>query len=311
MVSISERFDQGNDAAEAGHYPGALRLFSEVIDSESATDDQRGRAWECKAQVCLMMEDAYEACHCAKHAMSALPLWGPAVATYAHTLLELGRKDEACEAYRRALSLLVPVEDIIPGLIESKWDDVASGGVESDLHLGPGARIWPCGRLLGAFLLGLPLASHERVLELGCGASGIVGRCCLQSGVGNVLFTDIQDVVDEMVRCSPNALHIQVFDWRDEDACARIIEDFRPTVVVGADLVYTEHIIVPLIARLKDLASSGTDILLSHQSRWSNVDEKLTDEIRLHGLVKDSIMVTKPRGRFARNCELFRLTNAT
>lgn len=302
----TELLERGNDAAEAGNFPEALRIFSDIIESEGTSDDQCGRAWECKAQVNLMMQNADEARRCAEKAMAILPHWGPARATYADVLLELGLNDKACEAYRGAISLSVPVKDIVCGLVEAVWHRVPTVESCHRADIGPASQVWPCGRLLGAYLLGNPLQSHDRVLELGCGASGIVGKCCLQSGVREVLFTDFQDVLDAMQGTS--ALTVRAFDWRNQGDCNALIADFRPTVVIGADLVYNEGVIEPLVARLAELAAAGTDILMCHQSRWPLVDEKLANEFSARGLVKDSIMVTQPQGRFARNCELFRLT---
>ncbi|KAI9057779.1 hypothetical protein FKP32DRAFT_1583224 [Trametes sanguinea] len=158
-----------------------------------------------------------------------------------------------------------PVEPVYPGyasatLLESRTT-IESGTT--------GLRTWSASLLLAQHLLAHPgLIQGRRVLELGCGAGFLaVVAASVQlehsMAAGSLWLTDVNEHVlsrcehNLRLRCNQSCHHpnlnFRPLDWFDalsndrRSSVQGLLEDARPDVILGADVVYDPSIIPPLV----------------------------------------------------------------
>lgn len=146
-----------------------------------------------------------------------------------------------------------------------------------EAELGTGLTIWDGAIVLARYLEQFPSnVIGKRILEVGSG-TGIVGIAAGVLGAQSVLLTDLPYTLENLQHnldrnfppSSPISLVLRVgeLDWMDPIT--------YPTktqwdVIVGADVVWIESLIVPLVTTLAHLASSTTTVLIAHQVRHNS-----------------------------------------
>jgi len=146
-------------------------------------------------------------------------------------------------------------------------DPFAEGLIDMDVYDAHGelpywAELWPSAVALARALRGRALRG-ARVLELGCGLALPSIVAALQGA--RVLATDLQPDALEAARLNAQAndveLELLTLDWRELEAIsARAPFD----LVLGADVLYEDHMVDTLLAVLVKLRSP---VLLADQGR--------------------------------------------
>ncbi|OSD03362.1 hypothetical protein PYCCODRAFT_268392 [Trametes coccinea BRFM310] len=158
-----------------------------------------------------------------------------------------------------------PLKPVYPGyasatLLESRTT-IESGTT--------GLRTWSASLILAQHLLAHPaLIQSRRILELGCGAgflAVVTASIQLEKSLdaGSLWLTDVNEPVlsrcehNLRLRCNrschhPN-LNLRLLDWFDamshdrRSSVQELLDEARPDVILGADVVYDPSIIPPLV----------------------------------------------------------------
>lgn len=180
----------------------------------------------------------------------------------------------------------------------------ASRGVEllirqrpkESLTLGTGVAVWDAGRVLASLVSSephSPLRTGSSVLELGSG-TGVVGLACAAAGASRVVLSDLSRMLP-LLRDNAAATNsllsrgpvvtVAELEWGVTDLSGFIASHFpdqaEPDVIVGADVVFIESQITPLLTVLKALSSSRTTILISTEIRDQNCFKKFMEQAEL------------------------------
>lgn len=149
----------------------------------------------------------------------------------------------------------------------------------SQADLGTGLNTWD-----GAIVLAKYLEKHRHivssasVLELGAG-TGVAGIAAALLGADTVTLSDLPYVIDNLKEnvklntedrqddqgtnvCTNSRIDVQVVDWFDR---ATYPVETAWDYIIGADVVWLEHLVPGLIDTLVACARPNTQILLSHQ----------------------------------------------
>ncbi|EPS68827.1 hypothetical protein M569_05940, partial [Genlisea aurea] len=151
-----------------------------------------------------------------------------------------------------------------------------------------GLMLWESARLMASTLASNQAAvSRKRVLELGCGCSGICSMIAAAASADIVVATDgdqkaldfLMENINSNLR-SPflDRLHVQRLKWGDEDdteAVRKLNDDDGFDIIIGTDVVYNHDSIQPLFATARGLISEEEEeeaaLILCHVYR--GVDE--------------------------------------
>eukprot|EP00887_Chlorella_sp_A99_P000260 scaffold13.g260.t1 len=155
-----------------------------------------------------------------------------------------------------------------------------------------------------------------RVLELGAGGSGIAGLAAACLGA-HVVATDLPAVLPQlegnlqrnrgMVGAAGGSIAAAALDWRDppEQALSRLAAQLEGQLegrqrqhlatplafdwLIGADLIYSEAAIPPLVATIRAVAAAAVGrsqlpLLVAHKHRHDEVDSQLLEQLQAAGL---------------------------
>lgn len=143
--------------------------------------------------------------------------------------------------------------------------------------------IWSCNYVQRDVALRRAFASHARVLELGagCGLLGIVAGCY----GARVTATDLEGVMpllranidahEALVRQHGGSIVSETLEWGPGPAMPF-------DVVLGADLVYYEENVEPLVATLLRVCTEKTIVLLAHENRQPAVQRQALAALSPH-----------------------------
>ncbi|XP_078688402.1 uncharacterized protein LOC144920234 isoform X2 [Branchiostoma floridae x Branchiostoma belcheri] len=189
------------------------------------------------------------------------------------------------------------VQDVTIGNVTLNMKAVYNVTQKDALFFATGLRLWPSARILSMYLAAHPevLASAETILELGSG-SGLVGiaaaKLCGQPG--KVVMTDhnenvlelLQENIDSNFEEGEERPSCEFLDW-----CMGV-ERFKKRygtfdVVLGADIVYSERTIMPMLSTARTLLAEkpSSVFLLVYVGRLKVYDEMFREcsaECQLH-----------------------------
>jgi predicted nicotinamide N-methyase len=168
------------------------------------------------------------------------------------------------------------VEDGLP--IANNLMKISSPG---EAELGTGLTIWDGSIVLAKYLEANPaIVGNKAVLEVGSG-TGIVGIVAGLMGANRSVLTDLQYTLKNLQHnVDKNKPHYEAsynvdvmeLDWfnaatyptttRDENGSEKNWD-----VILGADIVWIEELIVPLVNTLVAIAGFQTDVYVAHQVR--------------------------------------------
>ena len=159
-----------------------------------------------------------------------------------------------------------------------------------------GSAVWEGTSVLLQHLYSLPSAALRgaRVLELGCGV-GVVGIACAALGAAAVELTDNKPALLSLVKhniaanagvargCSALPLNWGVAGWTAFAGCK------QPTLLLGADLVYTDEGAARLCETLACALHDDARLLLAYRERGQGPAFFATLEAR--GLAREAVHV--------------------
>jgi hypothetical protein len=136
-------------------------------------------------------------------------------------------------------------------------------------NLGTGLVSWDGAVALAKYFEKFPeLLSSKRVLELGSG-TGIVGIAAHFLGAGSVRLTDLPYAMENLNTNlglnrlgSETRVSAQILDWKDPRSFPSA-EDVD--IIVGADIVWLEELVPPLVQTLVSCSEHRTIVYLAHQ----------------------------------------------
>ena len=157
-----------------------------------------------------------------------------------------------------------------------------------------GLTIWDGSVILAKYLEHRGNLDGKRVLALGSGV-GLVGISCGVLGAA-VTMTDLDYVMDSLnhnidknkASISSGSLIGLPLDWTNWEGNAITKQPFD--IVLGADIVWLQSLIVPLCDLLKEISivNRNCEILISYQSR-----SKMADHVLYNSLEQRSFKVSK------------------
>ena len=147
---------------------------------------------------------------------------------------------------------------------------------EETLKQHTGGNLWDGAVILAKYLEQNPhTISGNTVLELGAGI-GCAGIAASFLHPSMLLLTDLAYAVPNIQRnvnnnCTglniyhDNGIQCKELDWTNKDTYQRPGPNAHWDVVIGADIVWVEDLIEPLINTLSDVCGPFTSFLLCHQ----------------------------------------------
>ena len=126
------------------------------------------------------------------------------------------------------------------------------------------AEIWPAARMLAKVLAKETFEPGTTALELGCGL-GLSGIVALARGA-EVVFSDydacaLKFAGDNALLNGFDRFRLLQLDWRTPPA------DLRVPLIIGADLIYQERNLEPVIQCIRTMLLPGGRCLLADQDR--------------------------------------------
>lgn len=148
-----------------------------------------------------------------------------------------------------------------------------------------GLMLWESARLMAAILARNPsIVAGKRVLELGCGCSGICSMAAIKSAAENVVATDgdekalpllNQNIASNLAPSELEKLTTKKLEWGNKEQIEAIKDENKGgfEIVIGTDVTYVAEAILPLFETARALISSqrSTALILCHVLR--RVDE--------------------------------------
>lgn len=133
------------------------------------------------------------------------------------------------------------------------------------------------------------------VLELGAG-QGLAGMSASFMGASEVVLTDLDANLPGLIsnvelNSAQEHVRVQSLDWMKPVPVSLAGRCFD--VILGADIVWVEWLVEPLVKTLHSLASTAcnklVEIFLAHQTRSERIDTLLFDLLRRYGFEWDRI----------------------
>ena len=169
--------------------------------------------------------------------------------------------------------------------------ETTAGDSQDDSEDTTGRAAWTAGCKLAELLLLEDkhavrewFAPGVRVLELGCGC-GVAGcAVAARDPTAHILFTDSSiaclDTAQRNASRFGTRCSTAVLKWGDVDAASRVVETFRPTIVLGADIGYDPASHGALV---RTLAALRVEVVLVEQVRYRDVFGWFLDELERAG----------------------------
>lgn len=152
---------------------------------------------------------------------------------------------------------------------------------EENAHLGTGLKTWDGSVVLAKYFEANPsLISNKTVLELGAG-TGLAGIAAAMLQASQVVLTDLEYSLKNLEInvqknqesiMSSSVVEIKVLDWTDPTTYPS--SNVHWDVVIGADIVWLDHLIPPLVSTLDYCCSKDTIFYLAYQNR-SMIQQKI------------------------------------
>ena len=170
--------------------------------------------------------------------------------------------------------------------------ETTAGDSQDDSEDTTGRAAWTAGCKLAELLLLEDkhavrewFAPGVRVLELGCGC-GVAGcAVAARDPTAHILFTDSSiaclDTAQRNASRFGTRCSTAVLKWGDVDAASRVVETFRPTIVLGADIGYDPASHGALVKTLAALRIE--ELVLIEQVRYRDVFSWFLDELERAG----------------------------
>eukprot|EP01038_Epipyxis_sp_PR26KG_P007417 gene7417-10109_t len=169
--------------------------------------------------------------------------------------------------------------DISQGLIIN--NHVLSVNEQSQASLGTGLNTWDGSIILAKYFEhNYNIVYNKNILEVGAG-TGVAGIACYYLEAKYVMLTDLKYTLDnlraniELNNNNNNNNKVMIaaeLDWSDELSYPK---NKNWDVIIGADVVWLEHLIPSLVNTIFKCSSNNTIIYLSHQTRSERTDELL------------------------------------
>ncbi len=176
----------------------------------------------------------------------------------------------------------------------------------SAAFLGTGLVCWDGSIVLAKYLEHNPsITMKKSILELGAG-TGIGGLAAALLGAEEVMLTDLpyaltnlQHNVEYNIQINVPLLNsskikVSKVDWYDASSYP---VDCSFDLILGADIVWLEELISPLVNTLKACASSSAMILIAHQTRTMRTDKALFGALSAAGFHYQQVSLTIPYRR--------------
>lgn len=151
---------------------------------------------------------------------------------------------------------------------------------DNDPEKGTGLVIWDSAVILAKYFeKNQHIISDKHVIEVGSG-TGFLGISCYLLGTSKVLMTDLPYTISNIIRnIQRNGNHdgmlYKVLDWFDDATYLSLDDKNEYDIIVGADIVWLDYLVEPLVNTLKSLCHSKTIVYLSYQLRSVAVDDLL------------------------------------
>lgn len=173
-----------------------------------------------------------------------------------------GERKDTLEIAGVALTLWRPTEP--DTLLDDPFVEEA---FHADEYLPYWAELWPSAQMLAEAVLKVPrpFPAGTRTLEIGCGL-GLVGSAAAAAGL-DITLTDYDLTALEFARknaeanaapgCTPQ---VRALDWRSPPA-------ERYPLILGADLIYEERAVEPLLGLLQSCLEAGGEAWITDPDR--------------------------------------------
>ena len=170
--------------------------------------------------------------------------------------------------------------------------EATAGDSQDDSEDTTGRAAWTAGCKLAELLLLEDkhavrewFAPGARVLELGCGCGTAGCAVAARDPTAHILFTDSSiaclDTAQRNASRFGTRCSTAVLKWGDVDAASRVVETFRPTIVLGADIGYDPASHGALVKTLAALRIE--ELVLIEQVRYRDVFLWFLDELKRAG----------------------------
>mmetsp|Transcript_29145 Transcript_29145/g.41577 ORF Transcript_29145/g.41577 Transcript_29145/m.41577 type:complete len:316 (+) Transcript_29145:142-1089(+) len=164
--------------------------------------------------------------------------------------------------------------------------------------LGTGVNTWDGAIVLAKFFDFNPLiVSGKRILELGAG-TGVAGIAAAMLDSQYVMLSDLEYTTNNLHNnalqngLSSDIVDVQVVDWFDSSTYPTSTTSVEGKsvgwdLVIGADVVWLEHLIAPLVNTFVACMSETSTFYLAHQKRSEESDSLLLSLLRSHFSVNE------------------------
>jgi predicted nicotinamide N-methyase len=160
--------------------------------------------------------------------------------------------------------------------------------------LGTGLTIWDGSVLLAKYLEHIKeQISNKNVLEVGSGA-GLVGISAYLLGAASVTLSDLPYTMENLQyninqnthywEGNSTSITTRCIDWMNS---LTYPNDQSIDVIVGADVIWLEELVIPLVNTLNAIATFDTIILIGHQTRSRYTDELFLTKMREYFQMKE------------------------
>ncbi|CAG8513159.1 6372_t:CDS:2 [Scutellospora calospora] len=136
---------------------------------------------------------------------------------------------------------------------------------------------------------------EKRFIELGSGKS-IPSLTSLILGAKHVTITDVPQVIPQIKKTIElnglfnKSVKVEPLDWMNGKEYLKILNNDQWDYILGADIVWVDYLIKPLIETIDALSTpSYTKLILSHQSRATRSDNLFFNGLKGLGWKLDKI----------------------
>jgi predicted nicotinamide N-methyase len=196
------------------------------------------------------------------------------------------------------------------GLARLFDDPIVTAAFHSDGYIPYWADLWPAALMAMAAVLAEPWQHRVkertplRAVEIGCGL-GLAGIAALKCGL-HVTFTDVDRAAVELAASNARFNGFTDFDAIPLDLRATPAETF--SVILGADVLYEQRMLAPLLSYLKHALEPGGLALITDGNRQSA--QHFADELLQHGFAVQTKPCKVPHDGQTHRGTLYRIQHA-